>query len=90
VILSGESSPSLVTMGQVMSELGDLQNAKKFYIQALEKDAMSARAHLYLGITYVNLAEDDLAERHLEAAIRFTSSPLIKEQANSILSTLTP
>jgi len=90
VHLSGNSPPSLLVMGRVLSEVGDIQNAKKFFIRALEQEPELSSAHLQLGITYLNLDQQDLAESHLEAVLQLDASPVLKKQAQAILSTLSP
>ncbi len=90
VHLSADSPPSLLVMGRVLSEIGDIQNAKKFFIRALEQDPELSAAHLQLGITYLNLDQNDLAETHLEAVLQLDASPVLKNQAQAILSTLSP
>lgn len=90
VELSGDSPHSLLVMGRVLSEVGDIQNAKKFYIRALEQDPDFSSAHLQLGITYLNLDQKDLAETHLKTVLQLDASPVLKKQAQAILSTFTP
>lgn len=90
VELSGDSPHSLLVMGRVLSEVGDIQNAKKFYIRALEQDPDFSFAHLQLGITYLNLDQKDLAETHLKTVLQLDASPVLKKQAQAILSTFTP
>lgn len=88
VHLSKGTPPALLVMGQVLSRLEDLQNAKRFFVRALEVDPKNPSGHLYLGMTHLKLEEYDQAGRHLQAVLRYSSSETMKKQAQSILSTL--
>ncbi|MGM0373613.1 MAG: tetratricopeptide repeat protein [Chloroflexota bacterium] len=90
VHLSGGDPPALLVMGQVLREVGDLQNAKKFFIQALEKDPKFARAHFSLGMTYLALDKKALADRHLQAVLYYSTNPTLREQAQRALATFSP
>ena len=87
---SGESPASLLVMGQVMAELDDAQNAKKFFIRALAANPTYAEAHFSLGMTYLSLGENELADRHLQAVLRHSSNPALSEQARQALATFSP
>lgn len=90
VQISEGSPASLVAMGQVMFELDDLQNAKKFYVQALEKDVTFVQAHLSLGLTYFALDDGTRASQHLESVLQLTDDPVMVEQARRMLAALSP
>jgi tetratricopeptide (TPR) repeat protein len=90
VQLSGEAPPDLLVMGQVLAELDDLHNSKKFFVRALEKDPTYPQAHFSLGLTYLALEDKALAERHLQAVLHYSSNAALREQAQRALSTFSP
>lgn len=84
------SPASLWIMGEVMYALDDLQNARKFFHRALNKDPAYPQAHLSLGITYLALDEQEQAVQHLQAVLESAADPALKEQAQRMLSSTTP
>jgi Tfp pilus assembly protein PilF len=53
VVRSNQDDPaSLDVMGQVLFRLGDLHNAERFLLQAVDLDPEYAAAHLHLGLVY--------------------------------------
>lgn len=90
VHLSGDNPQALLVMGQALREVDDLQNAKKFFIQALEKDPQYAQAHFSLGMTYLALDEKGLADRHLQAVLFYSTNATLREQAQRALATFSP
>ncbi len=90
VQLSGEDPAALLVMGQVLAELDDLQNAKKFFVRALEEDPVYPQAHFSLGMTHLALDEKGLADRHLQAVLYYSSNAALREQAQRVLSTFSP
>jgi tetratricopeptide (TPR) repeat protein len=90
VRLSGGNPPALLVMGQVLREMDDFQNAKKFFIQALEKDPRYAPAHFSLGMTYLTLDDKMLADHHLQAVLYYSTNPSLRDQAQRALATFSP
>ena len=53
LLLNPDDPASLVTMGQVLTRLGDLATAERYLSSAVRADPSHASAHLQLGLVYI-------------------------------------
>ena len=69
VLLAPRDPAALATMGWSMYALGDMQEAERFYLRALQADPDFAFAHLHLGQVYLQEKQFPLAYQHLHKAL---------------------
>ncbi len=82
---------SLDTMGQVLLRLGDLLNAQRFLLRALDLDPEYAPAYLHLGMAYRLQGQEAQALAAFQQAIKQSPGSPTANQANRFLSeTSTP
>jgi tetratricopeptide (TPR) repeat protein len=63
--------------GLVLYTLGDLRNAERAFLRALEEDPRYASAHLHLGILHLTEGTAKLGRSHLLQAIELTDDPQV-------------
>ncbi|MEA3350285.1 MAG: tetratricopeptide repeat protein, partial [Chloroflexota bacterium] len=85
VLLAPDDPASLDVMGQILFRLGDSLNAKRFWLRALEEDAVYAPTHLHLGLCYIFQDQPDLAREHLAMAISLAPDSAIAAHAQRLL-----
>jgi len=68
VILAPSDPGALDVMGHTLTLLGDLLNAERFFLRALQSDPNYAPAHLHLGAAYLFMGESAKARYHLGLA----------------------
>jgi tetratricopeptide (TPR) repeat protein len=85
VIFNPEDPASLDVMGEVLLRLGDLLNAERFFLRALELDPTFDQAHLHLGNLYRLQSESDLARYHYERVLELTSNAQTRLRAQEAL-----
>ncbi len=86
VILAPRDPAALATMGWSMYALGDMQEAERFYLRALQANPDYALAHLHLGQVYLQENQYQLAYQHLRKALDLsTNQPEIQSMAQRLL-----
>lgn len=68
VQLAPDNPETVDTLGWVLFSLNDLENARRFYLRALQTDPDYAPAHLHLGQLYWREGNTGLARQELELA----------------------
>ena len=74
VFVGSLAAQSEFEAGKSSYKRGDYNNAKKSFIQALDKDSENREVAFYLGITYAQLEMHDIAVRTLKAATKLSKS----------------
>jgi tetratricopeptide (TPR) repeat protein len=85
--LDSENSGSLDVMGQLLFRFGDLLNAERFYIRAIQKDPGYAPAYLHLGLIYNLQDKPEQAKEAFTRAIRLapeTATATLAERFSEI------
>jgi tetratricopeptide (TPR) repeat protein len=86
VLLAPRDPAALSTMGLSMYALGDMQEAERFYLRALQANPVYAPAHLYLGQVYLQEKQFQLAYQHLRKALDLSKNqPEVQEMAQRLL-----
>jgi len=78
---------SLDLMGEVLLRLGDMLNAERFFLRALEIDPDYDLAYMHLGEFYKGQGRQDLARYYLEKVLDVSTNPIIIEHAQQGLGT---
>ncbi len=74
VLLAPRDPAALATMGWSMYALGDMQEAERFYLRALQANPDYALAHLHLGQVYLQENQYQLAYQHLRKALDLSAN----------------
>lgn len=90
VILSEQDPANLDVLGQVLIRLGDLVNAQRLLLRAVQLNPDDARARFHLGWLYILTGDTDAARKELDQARTLDQSGEITEQALRLLSNLSP
>lgn len=77
---------SLDTMAQVLLRLGDVLNAQRFLLRALDLDPEYAPAHLHLGLVHRLQGQETQARAAFQQAIVLSPDSPTADQANRFLS----
>jgi len=85
VIFNPDDPASLDVMGEVLLRLGDLLDAERFFLRALDKDSSFDQAHLHLGDLYRLKSEPDLVRYHYEQVLEFSSNAQTRLRAQEAL-----
>ena len=86
VLLAPRDPAALATMGWSMYSLGDMQEAERFYLRALQANPDFAFAHLHLGQVYLQEKQYQLAYQHLHKALDLSKNqPDIQVMAQRLL-----
>jgi len=86
VLLAPGDPAALTTMGWSMYALGDMQEAERFYLRALQANPDYASAHLHLGEVYLQENQYQLAYQHIQKAIALSKDqPDVQEMAQRLL-----
>jgi tetratricopeptide (TPR) repeat protein len=78
---------SLDLMGEILLRLGDMLNAERFFLRAIEIDPDFDQAYLHLGEFYQDLGQHELARYYLAKVLEVSTNPFIIEHAHLILGT---
>jgi tetratricopeptide (TPR) repeat protein len=78
---------SLDLMGEVLLRLGDMLNAERFFLRALENDPDYDLAYLHLGEFYQDQGRQDLARDYLQRLLDVSANPILIARAQQVLST---
>jgi tetratricopeptide (TPR) repeat protein len=85
VIANPEDPASQDVMGEVLFRLGDLLNAERFFLRALDYDPGFDQAHLHLGALYHLQGKPDLARDQYNQVLELTSNDQTYSQAQEAL-----
>ena len=69
VLIAPRDPAALDTMGWTMYSLGDMQEAERFYLRALQANPDYATAHLHLSQVYLQTGQYQPAYQHLRKAL---------------------
>jgi tetratricopeptide (TPR) repeat protein len=86
IILAPEDAKSLDVMGQTLLLLGDLLNAERFLLRAVQADANYPPARLHLGIVYLNLGKTEAGVDQLRLARTLAPDAGTAEQVERVWS----
>jgi tetratricopeptide (TPR) repeat protein len=86
VLLAPRDPAALATMGACMYALGDMAEAERFYLRALQANPDYALAHLHLGQVYLQENQFQLAYQHLRKALDLSKNqPEIQSMVQRLL-----
>ncbi len=85
VIRDSSDPATLDTLGQVLFRLGDLLNAQRFYLRALNRDSDYAPAYLHLGLVYNMLDQPEQAANAFTRAIALAPGTITASQAERLI-----
>jgi tetratricopeptide (TPR) repeat protein len=85
VIFNPDDPASLDVMGEVLMRLGDLLDAERFFLRALEHDPTYDQAHLHLGNLYRLQSEPELARYHYGQVLELTTNAQTRMRAQEAL-----
>lgn len=90
VLLEEEDPDALLTMGRVMLALEDQANALKYFYRSLDAGGGYPPAHLYLGMAFTSLGDQERAHYHLQQVLQTSPDPALRRQAQRMLEAAAP
>jgi tetratricopeptide (TPR) repeat protein len=90
VLLDPQGPDSLDVLGQALFILGDLANAERFYLRALEVQPKHTSAHLHLGLLYILQGESQRARQEWSLVISLAPGAPTAEQAQRLINNYFP
>lgn len=90
LVLAPKNVENLDMMGQILTRLNDLQNARRFLEKATLDEVRYAPAHLHLGYVYWLLGEADAAYNQWRQVGELAPGSSAAAQANRLLRTYLP
>lgn len=90
VRLAPDDPAAVDTLGWVLFSLNDLENARRFYLRALQIDPDYAPAHLHLGQLYWREGDPNLARQELELTLALDGDGPSGTQAARLLEDFSP
>jgi len=85
VIFNPNDPASLDVMGEVLMRLGDLLNAERFFLRALEQDPTYDQTHLHLGNLYRLQSALEPARYHYEQVLELSTNAQTRVRAREAL-----
>jgi len=86
VLIAPKDAAALDVMGWTMFSLGDMQEAERFSLRALQANPDYAPAHLHLGQVYLQTGQNQLAYQHLKKALDLsTDQPELQATVQRLL-----